>query len=180
MMEEDCFEWAWPIGAGAEHIYKRQLELTGLLSSRIPIFLDTNFWVMARQAAFGETTDRELISMLGALRLAVESGQAFFPVTSDLIGEFSKQSPDRLAATMAIVDHLSLGVAMVPHHERTRSRWKISTRVFFRRRRRKPAHFGHATLSRSAMKTCTRQEWRWMTICVLHWRKQLGAPSHRH
>lgn len=118
-MEEDCFEWAWPTGAGAEHVFGRQLELAELLSSRIPIFLDTNFWVMARQAAFGETNDHELISMLGALRLAVESGRAFFPMTSDLIAEFSKQSPDRLAATMMIVDHLSLGVAMVPHNERT-------------------------------------------------------------
>lgn len=118
-MEEECFEWPWPTGMGADHIYRRQLELTDLLSSRIPIFLDTNFWVMARQAAFGETDDPELISLLGALRLAVGSGKAFCPLTSDLIAEFSKQSADRLAATMVIVDSLSLGVAMVPHLERT-------------------------------------------------------------
>ncbi|MBB3941272.1 hypothetical protein GGR39_002948 [Novosphingobium fluoreni] len=118
-MEEEYFEWPWPTGMGADHIYRRQLDLTDLLSSRIPIFLDTNFWVMARQAAFGETDDPELISLLGALRLAVGSGKAFCPLTSDLIAEFSKQSADRLAATMVIVDSLSLGVAMVPHLERT-------------------------------------------------------------
>lgn len=118
-MEDDYSEWAWPTGAGADHVYRRQIELTGLLADRTPIFLDTNFWVMARQAAFGESDDRELIFLLGALRLAVESGKAFFPITSDLIAEFSKQSPDRLADTMTIVDALSLGVAMVPHNERT-------------------------------------------------------------
>jgi hypothetical protein len=118
-MEDDYFEWAWPTGAGADHVHRRQVELVKLLADRTPIFLDTNFWVMARQAAFGESDDSDLISLLGALRLAVESGKAFFPITSDLIAEFSKQSPDRLAATMTIVDRLSLGVAMVPHYERT-------------------------------------------------------------
>lgn len=118
-MDEDYFEWAWPTGAGADHVLQRQIELVDLLADRTPIFLDTNFWVTARQAAFGETDDPELISLLGALRLAVESGKAFFPITSDLIAEFSKQTPDRLADTMTIVDRLSLGVAMVPHHERT-------------------------------------------------------------
>lgn len=118
-MDEDIFEWPWPTGAGADHIHKRQWELVDLLSARTPIFLDANFWVWARQAAFNECDDPELISLLGALRLAVESGKFFFPVTSDLIAEFSKQSPERLADTMMLVDRLSLGVAMVPHHERT-------------------------------------------------------------
>jgi len=118
-MVDDIFEWPWPTGAGADHILKRQWELVDLLSARTPIFLDTNFWVWARQAAFNESDAPELISLLGALRLAVESGKFFFPVTSDLIAEFSKQSPERLARTMMLVDRLSLGVAMVPHHERT-------------------------------------------------------------
>jgi len=118
-MDDDIFEWPWPTGAGADHILKRQWELVDLLSNRLPVFLDTNFWVWARQAAFGENDDPELISLLGALRLAVESGKFFFPVTNDLIAEFSKQSPERLAHTMMLVDRLSLGVAMVPHHERT-------------------------------------------------------------
>lgn len=118
-MDDDIFEWPWPTGAGADHILKRQWELVDLLSNRSPIFLDTNFWVWARQAAFSESDDPELISLLGALRLAVESGKFFFPITNDLIAEFSKQSPERLTHTMMLVDRLSLGVAMVPHHERT-------------------------------------------------------------
>ena len=117
-MEEEIFEWPWPIGAGADHVLAKQRELVSLLSTRVPIFLDTNFWVMARQAAFAESDDPELVSLLGALRLAVESGRAFFPITADLIAEFSKQSPERLSRTMLLVDRLSLGVAMVPHHER--------------------------------------------------------------
>lgn len=40
-------------------------------------------------------------------------------VTSDLIADFSKQMPERLRGTMMKVDLLSLGVAMVPHNERT-------------------------------------------------------------
>jgi hypothetical protein len=130
-MDDEILEWPWPTGAGADHILKRQLELTDLLSNRIPIFLDTNFWVMARQAALGESNDPKLLSLLGTLRLAVESGKAFFPVTSDLIAEFSKQSPERLAGTMMLVDRLSLGVVMVPHHERTAIEMeKFNARVF--------------------------------------------------
>lgn len=115
---DDIFEWPWLDSPGASHIFARQCELELLLQDRIPIFLDTNFWVMAREAAFDECDDPELISLLEALLMAVESGKAFFPLTSDLIAEFSKQNPNRLSATMILVDQLSLGVAMIPHHER--------------------------------------------------------------
>ena len=116
--DNDVFEWSWPDGPGGSHILARQRELEVLLQDRVPILLDTIFWVMAREAAFGERDDPELISLLGALRIAVESGKAFFPLTSDLIAEFSKQTPERLEATMMLVDQLSLGIVMIPHHER--------------------------------------------------------------
>lgn len=117
--EEEAYEWPWPTGPGADFVLGKQEELVRLLEPRQAVFLDTNFWVMARQAALGESDDPELISLLGAFRMAVQSGKAFFPVTSDLIEEFSKQSPERLQGTMKMVDALSLGVAMVPSHERT-------------------------------------------------------------
>lgn len=116
--DNPVFEWPWPDSPGARQIRIRQQELVGLLENRVPVFLDTNFWVMARQAAFEESDDPEVVSLLGALRLAVESGKVFFPLTSDLIAEFSKQPPELLAGTMLLVDRLSLGVVMVPHHER--------------------------------------------------------------
>ena len=75
------------------------------------MFLDTNFWIMARQAATGETDKAELISLLDVLCLGVQSGKLFFPITSDRIAEFSKQPLERLADTMTMVDRLSLGVA---------------------------------------------------------------------
>ena len=117
--DDEIPEWGWPTGLGADFVLRKQRELTDLLAARIPVLLDTNFWVWARQALTGETDDPELISLLGALRLGVESGKLLFPITSDLIAEFSKQSPERLADTLRVVDRLSLGVALVPHHERT-------------------------------------------------------------
>jgi hypothetical protein len=116
---EEPLAWEWPIGAGADYVLRKQHELTRLLAERLPVFLDTRYWIWARQAATGESDDPELISLLGALRLGVQSGKLFFPVTNDLIAEFSKQPPDLLADTMMMVDLLSLGVALVPHHERT-------------------------------------------------------------
>lgn len=106
--DDEVYEWPWPTGPGADFVLGKQEELAGLLATRRPVFLDTNFWVMARQAALAESDDPELISLLGALRMAVGSGKAFFPVTSDLIEEFSKQSPERLQGTLMMVDALNL------------------------------------------------------------------------
>lgn len=117
-MSDEVYEWPWPTGPGADHILQLQRELAQRIANRVPIFMDTNFWIMAREAAFGEKEDRELVSLLGALRLAVQSGKIFFPITRDLIIEFSKQTPERLALIMQLVDQLSLGIAMVPHNER--------------------------------------------------------------
>lgn len=117
--DDEVYEWPWPTGPGADFVLGKQEELAGLLATRRPVFLDTNFWVMARQAALAESDDPKLISLLGALRMAVGSGKAFFPVTGDLIEEFSKQSPERLQGTLMMVDALSLGVAMVPSQERS-------------------------------------------------------------
>jgi hypothetical protein len=72
--DDDIFEWPWPDSPGASHILARQRELEVVLQDRFPILLDTNFWVMAREAAFGEHDDPELISLLRALRMAVGSG----------------------------------------------------------------------------------------------------------
>ena len=116
--DDEVPEWIWPTGAGADFVLGKQRELVNLLADRVPVFLDVNFWVAARQALTGESDAPELISLLGALRIAAGSGRMFFPVTADLIIEFSKQRPDDLAATMMLVDWLSLGVALVPHQER--------------------------------------------------------------
>lgn len=112
------YEWPWPTGPGADFVLGKQEELLRMLGVRQPIFLDTNFWIMAREAALEESEDPELISLLGAFRMAVQSGKVFFPVTSDVIEEFSKQPPKYLQETMMMVDALSLGIAMVPSHER--------------------------------------------------------------
>lgn len=59
-----------------------------------------------------------MVLILGALRLAVSSGRAFFPITCDVISEFSKQTRERFDQTMSLVEQLSLGVSMIPHPER--------------------------------------------------------------
>ena len=56
--------------------------------------------------------------LLEAMRAAVASKKAYFPITSSLLDEFSKQREERYQLTMKIVDELSLGIAMVPEKER--------------------------------------------------------------
>lgn len=112
------YEWPWPTGAAANYVLGLQRELEAQISERVAVFLDTNFWIKAREAAFTELADKEARLILEALLFAVDSGRAFFPITADLIEEFSKQTPGVFIETMKLVDHLSLGVALVPDYER--------------------------------------------------------------
>lgn len=116
--EVEIHEWPWGSGAAAKRALELQLALTLEIENRIPVFLDTRFWVWAREAYFDDEVDEKRVSLLAALRVAIESGRAFFPVTADLIEEFSKQAPKYFAQTMLLVDQLSLGIALVPASER--------------------------------------------------------------
>ena len=111
-------EWEWPTGPAAKAVLALQHELARLIAHRIPVFLDVNFWIFARDAMTGDNRDPERAALLAALLEGVDSGKLLFPVTSDLIVEFSKQPPELLAGTLALVDRLSMKVALVPHHER--------------------------------------------------------------
>ena len=117
-IEEDYRERPWSTGVAASRILELQQELAKILAARRPVFLDTGFWIMAREAAFDENSDTESRMLLDALRSSVSSGKAFFPITYELLDEFTKQSMDRFNRTMQIVDELSLGVAMMLPEER--------------------------------------------------------------
>ena len=111
-------EWEWPTGPGAESVLERQHELAELIAPRCPVFLDVNFWISAREAMTGASKDPVGKALFAILLTGVQSGRLMCPVTSDIMTEFSKQPPGLLAETLALVDLLSLGVALVPHHER--------------------------------------------------------------
>jgi hypothetical protein len=92
------------------------------------IYLDTNFWILLREAAASrprKATHREL---LGLLRRAVSAGIALCPISDAGLLELVKQSDGvtRLA-TADLMDELSLGIALLQEQERVFLEW---ARVF--------------------------------------------------
>lgn len=117
--ENEPLVWPWPTGPGADLIATRQRELVGLVEGKTPVYLDMNFWILMRDVAAGLETGAVETALLGALRFGVGAGKIFCPVTAETIEELTKQNAESMAGTMKLVDALSLGIAMVPHIERT-------------------------------------------------------------
>jgi hypothetical protein len=114
----DLRPWEWPTGPGAARFYDLQCELERNLQGRRCVFLDVNFWIDCRDAKFdlGASPDKQRLYM--ALLRAVGDHRLVCPISSDILTELTKQDDDAFAATMAVIDELTLGVAMVPHRER--------------------------------------------------------------
>lgn len=120
-MAEDDFDlppWEWPSGPGAALCYSRQVDLERLVESRRTIFLDVNFWIDCRDARFDPAASSDKKELYAALRHAVQEHRLICPISSDILTELTKQDDDAFVATMAVIDELTCGVAMVPHRER--------------------------------------------------------------
>lgn len=115
---EPPLDWTWPTGPGADLILTRQRELERSVEGRTPIYLDMNFWIRAREAEFEEAPDPISVALLRALRHAVVTGKAVFPITCEAVEELSKQREPWLQQTATIIDELSLGIAFIPHQQR--------------------------------------------------------------
>ncbi len=100
-------------------IAAHQRDLARSLEGKIPVYLDMNFWISMREVVDGVKTDADATTLLGALRNGVGAGKIFCPVTAETVEELTKQNAKSMAGTMKLIDTLSLGVAMVPHAERT-------------------------------------------------------------
>lgn len=120
-MAEDTFDlppWEWPSGPGAARFYDLQCELERNLQERRRVFLDVNFWIDCRDAKFSADADANKKRVYEMLLRAVGEHRLICPISSDVLTELTKQDDEAFAATMAVVDELTLGVAMVPHRER--------------------------------------------------------------
>lgn len=115
---EPPLDWTWPTGPGADLILTRQRELERSIEGRIPVYLDMNFWIRAREAEFEDAPDPISVALLRALRHAVATGKAIFPITCEVVEELSKQREPWLQQTATIIDELSLGIAFLPHQQR--------------------------------------------------------------
>ena len=102
----------------AEHVRKSEIRLGESIAHREPIYLDTNFWILLRNANRGKERSNTA-DLLTLLRRAVKESRVFCPISSASFVELMRQNslPSRID-TAVIIDELSLGVTIVGFEER--------------------------------------------------------------
>lgn len=102
-----------------EHIAGRAAALAASLANKIPIYLDTRFWIMVREVQDGTSTRDDEIEIVRLLRALVAQGKAYCPIAEPSFSEVMRQAqPARRAATASAIDGLSLGVTIYNEWDR--------------------------------------------------------------
>ena len=97
----------------------RRIELGQSLESHVAVFLDTKYWIIARDVLMKRRADLDSINLVNVLRRLVHSKRIFCPISDSIFLELLKQDdPTTRNATAALIDELSLGVTLAPEGER--------------------------------------------------------------
>jgi hypothetical protein len=98
----------------------RQIELARTIEGRAKVYLDVNFWIIARDAAAGTDACKAAPELLDLLRRGVAEGTLVCPISESTFIELMKQpnTPTRRIATARLIDELSLGVSLTTSHAR--------------------------------------------------------------
>ena len=102
-----------------EYVRRSEIRLGESIAHREPIYLDTKFWILMRDASQGRERSNAIV-LLTFLKQAVNEGKVFCPISSALFVELMRQEslPSRIE-TAKIIDDLSLGITIVGFKERT-------------------------------------------------------------
>jgi hypothetical protein len=98
-----------------KHTRARQIELGRQIAPRKKVYLDTRYWIIARDAGLGLRFDATSRKLLHYLQRGVANGSLVCPISASVLMEVLKQpfSPDRRIATAKLIDELSLGVSLI-------------------------------------------------------------------
>ncbi|WP_248916009.1 hypothetical protein [Pseudomonas moorei] len=89
------------------------------VAPKTKIYLDTCYWVVLRDAAFGKARLPEHAAILEVLRELVRSGRVVCPVSDAAFVETMQHAdPDTRLATASLLDELSSGICLRTEHER--------------------------------------------------------------
>lgn len=100
------------------HVRRQMLALAERHRHRRKIYLDTNFWVMLREAAAGDGPQAG-IDLLAALVKGVEAGAWICPLSESAFIELFRQSDlSTRRATAELMDQLSLGFCLLEQNMR--------------------------------------------------------------
>src|SRR6202035_5882902 len=94
---------------------RRQIELGQSLDTKVPIYLDMNFWIIVRRGLDEARKDAPEARLLRSLRDAVASCTIFCPIRISVLLEILYQCVETSRrSTNHLIDELSLGVTLVP------------------------------------------------------------------
>ena len=83
------------------------------MRGRVPIYLDTRFWVMAREVLDGTSRRADECAIVERLQRLVDGGLAFCPISEPAFSELMKQGdPARRARTARVMEQLGCRVAI--------------------------------------------------------------------
>jgi hypothetical protein len=101
------------------HMRKKRLQLGMAVTSVQRIYLDQRFWILLRDVSIGRSQDKTISELLIFLKASVAAGKAICPISESVFIELLKQS-DLITriSTAELIDELSLGVTLIPFHER--------------------------------------------------------------
>lgn len=99
---------------------RRQIDLARSIGGRAKIYLDTRFWIIAREVAFGTETAPAARKLLHFLRRGVSLGRFVCPISESTFIEVMKQtnSPSRRIGTAKLIDELSQGISLITGRSR--------------------------------------------------------------
>jgi hypothetical protein len=88
------------------------------LSGRKAVYLDTNYWIDLQKAAAGVPKRMAFSTLWDQLRVKVEAGVIFCPVSAGLLAELAKQTDrETRLATARIMDALCSGAGLTPEDD---------------------------------------------------------------
>jgi hypothetical protein len=97
-----------------QHVKKNMLDLSRSLQGKKIVYLDTRFWLIARDASVGKRSDQASIDLLTSIQGAVDSGRAFCPISESTFAELMKQRDlGTRRRTAELIDRWSLGVSLL-------------------------------------------------------------------
>ncbi len=102
-----------------KYIKRKRVELSHEIRTSKKIYLDTNYWILLRDARTKENVDGRIVKLLHLIEGLVKSGQAVCPISTDTFWEIQKQTDTKtLIATAQLIDDLSKGIIIISLPER--------------------------------------------------------------
>jgi hypothetical protein len=102
-----------------KYIRSKRIELAHEIQLAKKIYLDTNYWILLRDARAGKVTDNNVTQLLNVLESLVAKNLAICPISNDTFSEIFKQKDDKtLKASVQIIDDISKGIAILSAKER--------------------------------------------------------------